>query len=759
MFRLVRYFSFTSAVALILVTVALVFLYRQSAVDELVSMAEIQNAALARSFANTIWPRFSAYVGSVTRDGAAELRRRPETAEIYAALKSLTAGLPVLKVKIYNLDGFTVFSSEPGQIGENKRNNPGFFAAATKGALASKLSYRDTFSAFEGTVQNRDLVESYLPIRGAAGQVEAVFELYSDVTPLMGRIKRTTTRLVVNAALAFALLYAVLFLIVVRADRTIKRQYRGLQKSEERIKAKNDELTREVTEHKRAEEKLRKLSRAVEQSPAMTIVTDTNGLIEYVNPRFTEVTGYRLEEVSGATPRVLKSGETAPLVYERLWHAITSGEEWRGELKNRKKSGEDYWAANFISPIKNSSGDVTHFVGISEDITSQKRAQEALQTAKLEAEQANLAKSRFFAAASHDLRQPMHSVALCLPLLTKRVTEPRAREILDTIQASCDSMSGLLDTLLDISKLDAGVVKPRIVAVATEPLLRKLEKEFSVQAQNKGIALRVVPVTRTIATDPNLLERILRNLMANAIRHTAYGRVLLGARRHGPNLRVEVWDSGVGIDAGQQEKIFQEFYQIGNPERDRSQGLGLGLAIVQRLSRLLGHRIEVRSQLGRGSVFTVEVPLVNETALTAEHDGDPVPGDRDLGGKLVVLVDDDPHVLRSTTMMLQEWGCQVISAQTIGTALTKLEQHGPAPDLILADYRLRGDETGLMAIELVNQFVGKSTRAIIITGDTDPERIRDATRSGYPLLHKPVEASRLRLLLEAELESSGPPPG
>jgi PAS domain S-box-containing protein len=739
------------------ITVTLVILYRQSAVDELVNMAETQNAALARSFANTIWPRFSGYVRSVKGDGA-YVRARPETADIYAALKSLTAGLPVLKVKIYNLDGFTVFSSEPGQIGEDKRNNPGFFGAAVEGELASKLSYRDTFSAFEGTVQNRDLVESYLPIRGSGGQVEAVFELYSDVTPLMGRIERTTTRLVVSAALAFTLLYAVLFLIVVRADRTIKRQYLDLLASEERIKIKNDELIREVTEHKQSEEKLRKLSRAVEQSPAMTIVTDTGGRIEYVNPRFTEVTGYTLDEVAGSTPRVLKSGETAPVVYEHLWRAITSGEEWRGELENRKKSGQTYWAASFISPIKNPEGEVTHFVGISEDITDQKRAQEALTVAKQEAEDANRAKSHFFAAASHDLRQPMHSVALCLPLLAKHVDEPRAREIVDTIQASCESMSGLLDTLLDISRLDAGVVEPSIVPVALRPLLVKLEKEFAVQAQNKGIALHVVPVERTIASDPNLLERILRNLLANAIRHTARGRVLLGARRRGENLRIEVWDSGAGIAVTQQEKIFQEFYQIGNPERDRSQGLGLGLAIVQRLSRLLGHRIEVRSQLDKGSVFSVEVPLFNAPAPAEEDDSYPTAGDLNLAGKLIVLIDDDPYVLRSATMILQEWGCQVVSAQTIGSVLTKLEKHSPPPDLILADYRLRGDETGLMAIELINRFVGKPTRAIIITGDTDPQRIRDATQSGYPLLHKPVKTDTLRRLVETELEIGGPSP-
>jgi PAS domain S-box-containing protein len=743
MFRLIRYFSYSSAIALVVVTIVLVILYRQSAVDEMVNMAENQNSALARSFANTIWPRFSGYIQTVSGD-AADIRNHSETSKVHAALRSLTAGLPVLKVKIYNLEGLTVFSSEPGQIGEIKRNNPGYLAAARSGQSASKLSYRDTFSAFEGTVQKRDLVESYLPIRDGDGQVEAVFELYSDVTPLMERIQQTTNRLVASAVLAFALLYGVLFMIVVRADRTIKRQYQELASSEERFKEQNDELTQTVAGQKRTEDTLRKLSRAVEQSPAVTIVTDTEGRIEYVNPRFTEVTGFRLDEVEGKTPRILKSGETEAELYEELWRTIKSGNEWRGELKNRKKSGENYWSASSISPIKNSQGEVTHFVGISEDITDRRRAHEALRMAKLEAERANLSKSKFFAAASHDLRQPLHTMALYLPLLSKRLTDPKCEEIVDAIKGSCNSMGGLLNALLDISKLDAGVVEPNIVSVAALPLFQSLERDFALQAEEKGIALRVIPVERVISTDPTLLERILRNLLANAVRHTARGRVLLGARRHGSKLRFEIWDSGIGIEESQLEGIFQEFYQVGNPERDRHQGLGLGLAIVERLARLLDHRIAVRSKPGKGSVFSVEVPLINAEPYASKSD--------------VVLIDDDSQVLKATTKTLEEWDCDVISAETIGSALTKIEQHGRPPDLILADFRLRGEETGLMAVDLINQFVGSKVPAVIITGDTDPRRIREATQSGYPLLHKPVQAEKLRAVVESELDTGRPVP-
>jgi CheY-like chemotaxis protein/anti-sigma regulatory factor (Ser/Thr protein kinase) len=259
-------------------------------------------------------------------------------------------------------------------------------------------------------------------------------------------------------------------------------------------------------------------------------------------------------------------------------------------------------------------------------------------------------------------------------------------------------------------------------------------------------------VERNISTDLALLERILRNLLTNAVRHTAQGRVLLGARRRGPRLHIEIWDTGVGMEADQLGRIFQEFYQVGNPERDRTQGLGLGLAIVERLSQLLGHRVEVRSVPGKGSMFSVDVPVVDAELLAADRIASAEPDRFDLSSKLVLLIEDDARVLKGTTHLLQEWGCGVIGAEPIGSALAKIGGLGQTPDLILADFRLRGEETGLMAIELVQQFVGSSMPAVIITGDTDPTRIREAANSGYTLLHKPVEVAALRTILEAELD-------
>jgi signal transduction histidine kinase len=257
MFRLLRYYSVASAVAILVVTVILGFVYRQQAVDELIVTAESQNISLARSFANSLWPKFSAYVTMRVDEDADVLRGRPETSEIHDMLSRLTAELPVLKVKVYNLEGLTVYSSEPSQIGEDKSANTGFLASARDGVSVSKLSHRDTFSSFSGSVSDRHLVESYVAVRGADGAIEGVFELYSDVTPLMGRIDDVTIKLVVSLLLAFGLLYAVLSQIMRRADKILRRQYVELVNDKELIKSQNTALEHENRERKFAEDSLR----------------------------------------------------------------------------------------------------------------------------------------------------------------------------------------------------------------------------------------------------------------------------------------------------------------------------------------------------------------------------------------------------------------------------------------------------------------------------------------------------------------------
>jgi signal transduction histidine kinase len=265
MFNLLRYFSLTSALVILVMAFAIQAAYRQIAVEDLTAMAERNNSALAQAFANTLWPRYSSYLTTVQIQDGDLLRARPETMEIHQALRSLTNGLPVLKVKIYNLAGLTVYSSEPSQMGEMKIENMGFLRAARQGHPASKMSFRDRFSAFSGTVHDRDLLETYIPIQTRDGRIQGVFELYTDVTPLVARIGTNSIRIIIGLLFAFSLLYAILFMIVRRADRIIKSQYSDIHSNEEKIKAKNVALENEVAERMRAETALREIHGSLEQ--------------------------------------------------------------------------------------------------------------------------------------------------------------------------------------------------------------------------------------------------------------------------------------------------------------------------------------------------------------------------------------------------------------------------------------------------------------------------------------------------------------
>jgi len=342
-----------------------------------------------------------------------------------------------------------------------------------------------------------------------------------------------------------------------------------------------------------------------------------------------------------------------------------------------------------------------------------------------ELDAANKAKTRFLAAASHDLRQPMHALGLFVAQLRGCIAEPGTLALVGKVESAVTALQELLDALLDISRLDAGVVVPATADFRLQPLLTRLESAFAPQAESKGVRLRAAPTRLAVRTDPVLLERILINLLANAVRYTEHGGVLIGCRRRGANVRIEVCDTGVGIAESHRESIFQEFYQIGNPERDRRKGLGLGLAIATRLARLLDSRIELASRPGKGSVFAIE-----------------------LRGVRVLVVDDDTLVRDAMTSLLKQWGCEVWSAGRGAEAESLLTQQRITPDAVICDYRLPDGETGIDVIRRLREIAGAGLPAALVTGDTAPERLREATDSGFALLHKPVQPAKLRLLLE-----------
>ena len=358
------------------------------------------------------------------------------------------------------------------------------------------------------------------------------------------------------------------------------------------------------------------------------------------------------------------------------------------------------------------------------------------------AEQANRSKSSFLAAASHDLRQPVHALGLFVGALraVKRMPADGAR-LVEQIEASTTALDNLFSALLDISRLDAGVVEVHARAFAIGPLLERICRDYRSEAEAKGIRLAAMRCSAVVHADPVLVERILRNLVSNAVRHTVSGRVLVGCRRRGGNLAMQVWDTGPGIPADQQELVFQEYYQLGNPERDRSRGLGLGLAIVRRLTALIGASLVLRSLPGRGCCFEIGVPL----ALAGQADEPPqTPELGALATGLVVVIDDELAIRDAMTTLLETWGHMVIAAGSSAEAIERLATCPDQPDLIISDFRLRDGENGIAAVERLRSEYNEPIPAMLITGDTAPDRLAEAQASGLLLLHKPVPNSRLR---------------
>ena len=357
-------------------------------------------------------------------------------------------------------------------------------------------------------------------------------------------------------------------------------------------------------------------------------------------------------------------------------------------------------------------------------------------------EQAILDKSRFLAAASHDLRQPIHALGLFVGALRTTILAPGALRLVEQIEASANAMDGLFSALLDISRLDAGVVEVRRQSFAIQSLLDRICRDYVEEAKAKSVAIEVQSCSAVVRSDPVLMERILRNLIANAVRYTAHGRVVVGCRRSGGSIRVEVWDTGPGIPYAQQDKVFQEYFQLENPERDRAKGLGLGLAIVRRLTDLLECELLLRSRPGRGSCFSVVMPLSSGAAEESEAAPKRFAGTIKL--PLVLVIDDEAAILDGMRTLLTSWGHGVVTAESGEEMLGRLAQCPLRPDLIICDYRLRGGENGIEVIDKLRSEYNEPIPAMLITGDTAENRLVEAQASGLLLLHKPVSNSKLR---------------
>lgn len=357
-------------------------------------------------------------------------------------------------------------------------------------------------------------------------------------------------------------------------------------------------------------------------------------------------------------------------------------------------------------------------------------------------EEAGRAKSSFLAAASHDLRQPVHALSLFVGALRHIPMKPEGRRLVEQIEASTDAMDRLFAALLDISKLDAGIVEVHRRPFPIDTVLSRVCCDYMSEVATKGITLSHVPCRAIIDSDPTLVERIARNLISNAVRYTDAGKIVVGCRRRGSTVAMQVWDTGRGIPPSQHDLVFREYYQLDNPERDREKGLGLGLAIVRRMTSLLKCDLRLHSELGRGSCFEVSIARAEGAAMSQEAADDEVRPTISTG--LVVVIDDEHAIRAAMLTLLTDWGYEVLAAESADDAIQRLAACSIRPDLLICDLRLREGKNGIDAIETLRTEYNENIPAMLITGDTAATRLLEAQASKLPVLHKPVPSGKLR---------------
>ena len=371
---------------------------------------------------------------------------------------------------------------------------------------------------------------------------------------------------------------------------------------------------------------------------------------------------------------------------------------------------------------------------------------EGLQNAKSDAERANKAKSVFLASASHDLRQPLNAMQMYIAALQSKVKDKEILRIIEDINSVSISTARLLNALLDVSELEVGAIKPRHEIFSVNNILISIFQSFLPLAKDKELDFRIVPSSLYVESDPALLERILGNFMSNAIRYTDKGSVLIGCRRKGSEVSIEVWDTGCGISDDQMSLIYEDFYQVENKERDRGKGLGLGLALAKRLSDSLDHKIDSKSSLGRGSCFSVRVDLAENKADTNQDEI--FMNIMSLSGINILLIEDDIDVLKATKQLLESWGCNVKTARNKDEVMNLIKEDPyKNPDIILADNRLPGDASGIDITYLIQEKLQTSIPCVIMTGDVERSHVQGIIDQGFPVLLKPIQPAKFRAML------------
>jgi two-component system, sensor histidine kinase len=519
---------------------------------------------------------------------------------------------------------------------------------------------------------------------------------------------------------------------------------------------------------------------ALDAAPDAMLIIDESGVIRYANRQVSAVFGYSHDEVIGRRVDLLmpeRFRERHHIHRKDFFRSPRMRPMGQGlELYGRRADGSEFPVEISLSPID--TGDGYLVAAAIRDATARKHAEAELiaarhvaeraretadqarciaDAARESADRANRAKSRFLATASHDLRQPLQTLGLLNGTLRRTVRDAEICEVLLEEEQAIGAMTRLLNALLDISKLESGAIKPQPADFAVADVFAELHREFANLAANKGITFEVEPADGSAHSDPSLIEQMLRNLVANAIKYTSHGRVRLScSQAEDAGVRIEVLDTGIGIPADQLASIFEEFYQVGVPTNSSRDGYGLGLSIVQRIATLLDVKLDVQSELGRGSSFSVVLPSA-EVTVAATPLSRAVPPIQQLKGQAdsprVLLVEDDASVRDATRMLLAVEGFQVTAVASLEEAL-RATRSGKPPDLLVTDYHLRNGETGTQVIAAVRDVLGAPVKSVLITGDTS-SAIRELPRDPHlRIASKPINADQLIALMKDLLDLS-----